>query len=63
MLDDLFLAAHVYRLLDRQVEPEILSDAWLEDDELAKVMDVVYSESRAALGKQRKDVLALAGLV
>jgi uncharacterized membrane protein YkvA (DUF1232 family) len=63
MLDNLFVAAHVYRLLDRQLEPEILSDAWLEDDELARVMDIVYSESRTALGKQRKDVLALAGLV
>jgi uncharacterized membrane protein YkvA (DUF1232 family) len=63
MLDDLFLAAHVYRLLDRQLEPEILADAWIEDDGLVQVMDVVYTESRAALGKQRKDVLALAGLV
>jgi uncharacterized membrane protein YkvA (DUF1232 family) len=62
MLDDLFLAAHVYRMLDRQLDPEILSDAWREDDELREVMDVVYSESRSALGKQRKDVLALAGL-
>jgi uncharacterized membrane protein YkvA (DUF1232 family) len=63
MLDDLFLAAHVYRLLDRQLEPEILADAWIEDDELGKAMDIVWTESRAALGKQRKDVLALAGLV
>lgn len=63
MLDDLFVAAHVYRLLDRQLEPEILADAWVDDDDLGRVMDVVYSESRAALGKQRKDVLSLAGLV
>lgn len=62
MLDDLHLASHVYRMLRRQVPLEILREAWAEDDELDKVMRVVYSESRSALGKQRKDVLRVAGL-
>lgn len=62
MLDDLHLAAHVYRMLRRQVSREVLADAWREEDELEEVMDVVYSESRAALGKLRKEVLRVAGL-
>lgn len=62
MLDDLFLASHVYRRLVRMLDAEVLADAWVEDDDLHAVMDVVYSQSRSALGKQRKDVLALAGL-
>ena len=62
MLDDLHLAAHVFRMLRRQVPREVLDAAWAEDDALEEVMDVVYSESRAALGKQRKQVLKLAGL-
>jgi uncharacterized membrane protein YkvA (DUF1232 family) len=62
LLDDLYLAAHVFRMLRRQLEPEILIDAWRGDDPLEEVMDVVYSESRAAIGKNRKDVLRVAGL-
>jgi uncharacterized membrane protein YkvA (DUF1232 family) len=62
MLDDLFLASHVYRQLARMLEPAVLADAWIEDDALHEVMDVVYTQSRNALGKQRKDVLRLAGL-
>ena len=40
------------------------TEQWIvvEEDALEQVMDVVYTESRAALGKQRKDVLRLAGL-
>lgn len=62
LLDDLFLAAHVFRMLRRQLAPEVIADAWAEDDEITKVMDVVYSESRGALGKLRRDVLRVAGL-
>jgi len=62
MLDDLHLAAHVYRMLRRQLAPDVLAEAWAEDDPIDEVMDVVYSESRAALGKQRREVLRLAGL-
>jgi uncharacterized membrane protein YkvA (DUF1232 family) len=62
MIDDLHLAAHVYRMLRRQVPRDVLTDAWVEDDPLEEVMDVVYSETRAALGKLRKSVLRVAGL-
>ncbi|MFV8755219.1 YkvA family protein [Nannocystaceae bacterium ST9] len=62
MIDDLFLAAHVYRLLSRMLEPSVLTDAWAESDELDEVMNMIFDQSRSALGKQRKDVLRLAGL-
>lgn len=62
MLDDLYLAGHVHRLLRRMVEPEILAAAWHEDDELDAAMDSIHDAGRSALGKQRKDVLRLAGL-
>ncbi len=62
LVDDLFLAAHVFRMLQRQVPVEVLADAWAEDDELTRVMDLIYSECRSALGKLRRDVLRVAGL-
>jgi uncharacterized membrane protein YkvA (DUF1232 family) len=62
LLDDLYLAAHVYRMLRRQLPRDVLEDAWSEDDARDHVMDVVYAESRGALGKLRKDVLRVAGL-
>jgi uncharacterized membrane protein YkvA (DUF1232 family) len=62
MIDDLFLATHVYRQLTRMLEPSVLGDAWVEDDDVDQVMDLIHTQSRNALGKQRKDVLRLAGL-
>lgn len=62
LLDDLYLAAHVYRILRRELPRELLREAWAEDDDLDEVMDVVYGESRAAIGRVRKDVLRVAGL-
>lgn len=62
LLDDLYLSAHVYRMLDRELPREILREAWRGDDDLHQTMDTIYKETRAALGKQTKDVLRLAGL-
>ena len=62
MLDDLYLAGHVFRVIRRELPAKLLREAWIEDEDLFEVMDVVYSESRAALGKLRKDVLAIVGL-
>ena len=63
LLDDLFLAAHVYRLLDRLGLPgDLLPGAWSGEDELETAMDEIYADSRAAVGHQRKDVLRMAGL-
>lgn len=63
LLDDVFLAAHVYRLLSRQHLPqELLADAWRSEDDLDEVMAEAYTDGRAALGKNRKDVLRMAGV-
>lgn len=62
LLDDLYLAAYVYRLLDREVSREVLRDAWRGDADLHQTMDTIYKETRGVLGKQTKDVLRLAGL-
>jgi len=62
LIDDLFIASHVFRNLQRQVRPEVLLDAWKGEQELDDVMAEVYRETRAAVGKKTKDVLKLAGL-
>lgn len=62
LLDDLYLAAHVFRMLDREVERAVIDDAWRSEHDLWMVMETIYKETRSALGKQTKDVLRLAGL-
>ena len=62
LMDDLFVAAHCYRILRRELEAEIVRAAWIGEDDLDEMMDEVYSESRAALGKKTKEVLRMAGL-
>jgi uncharacterized membrane protein YkvA (DUF1232 family) len=81
LLDDLFVAAHVYQLLRREVPVELLQRAWLRrgkspphsirgkkkkdddgDGDLDDVMSLIKSESRAAIGKQSKAALKMAGL-
>jgi uncharacterized membrane protein YkvA (DUF1232 family) len=62
LMDDLFVAAHCYRILRRELAPEIVPAAWIGEGDLDDVMDQVYSECRAELGKRTKEVLKLAGL-
>ncbi|NUP07925.1 MAG: DUF1232 domain-containing protein [Polyangiaceae bacterium] len=81
LLDDLFVAAHAYHLLRRELPEELLERAWRrrgksppqsvrgkrnKDDDgdgvLEDVMAVVRAESRAAVGKQARSVLKMAGL-
>lgn len=62
LMDDLFAAAHAYRTLRRELPTELLHDAWRGDEELDEAMAVVYTETRAELGKRAKDVLRMAGL-
>jgi uncharacterized membrane protein YkvA (DUF1232 family) len=62
LMDDLFVASHVYRLLRRELEPEIIADAWHGDAPIDEVMDEVHGETRAELGKRTREVLRLAGL-
>ena len=62
LIDDLYAAAYAYRLLRRELPGDLLFDAWVGDDDLDDAMSVVYSETRAELGKRTKDVLRMAGL-
>lgn len=62
LMDDLYAAAHAYRMLRRELPAEILHDAWTGDTELDEAMAVVYTETRAELGKRAKEVLRMAGL-
>ena len=62
LVDDVFLAAHGYRLLCRLVDVSVLSGAWHAPDDLDHDMARIYKDSRAAVGKKRKDILRMAGL-
>ncbi|MEM7155411.1 MAG: DUF1232 domain-containing protein [Myxococcota bacterium] len=62
VLDDLYAAAYAYRMLRRELPMPLLQDAWSGDDELDEAMSVVYTETRAELGKRTKSVLRMAGL-
>jgi uncharacterized membrane protein YkvA (DUF1232 family) len=62
LLDDLYVASHVYRLLRNELAVALVERAWRSDDDIDDAMDLVYRECRAELGKQRKQVLKMAGL-
>lgn len=62
LMDDLFVAAHCYRILRRELAPEIVPAAWIGEGDVDEMMDEVYAESRAELGKRTKEVLRMAGL-
>lgn len=63
LLDDLYAAAHVFRILERELVPEaLLRSCWRGRGELYQVMADTYADGRAAVGKDRKAVLAMAGL-
>jgi uncharacterized membrane protein YkvA (DUF1232 family) len=63
LLDDLYVAAYAFRLIRRgEVPQRLLEDAWQGEGDLEAVMDTVYCESRAAVGKQGRQALKMAGL-
>ncbi|MCB9753297.1 MAG: DUF1232 domain-containing protein [Myxococcales bacterium] len=62
LIDDLFVAAHVFRLLRRVAPPDALADAWIEPDSLDDVMTTIYAETRAALGRRARKALRMAGV-
>lgn len=62
LMDDLYAAAYAYRMLRRELPPGLLHDAWVSDEGLDEAMSVVYTETRAELGRRTKDVLKMAGL-
>lgn len=62
LMDDLYAAAYAYRMLRRELPGGILHDAWQADEDLDDAMSVVYTETRAELGRRTKEVLRMAGL-
>ena len=62
MLDDLYVATTAYRRLRRDIDGQILLDAWHGENDLEDVMAEVYAEARSGVGKLAKRILELAGL-
>lgn len=60
-IDDVYVAAHGYRLLCREVGGQRLNDAWPADDDLHDVMNDAYREARAEVSKKLRHILELAG--
>lgn len=62
LVDDLFLAGHVFRILRRELKSGAVNHAWAGEGDVDDVMDIVYTESKNELGKRGREVLRLAGL-
>jgi uncharacterized membrane protein YkvA (DUF1232 family) len=62
LLDDCYLAAHVFRLLEDIVDQNLLSESWRGHVTLARAMSEAHHDGRAAVGKERKAVLTMAGI-
>lgn len=61
-LDDLYVAAHAFRLLQGSADPDALREAWRFEGEVEEVMDEIHADTRCELGKHAREVLRLAGL-
>jgi uncharacterized membrane protein YkvA (DUF1232 family) len=62
LLDDLFVAAHAFRRLRRELPDEVIARAWRSDGDVDEILGMVYTESRAAVGKKGREALRLAGI-
>jgi uncharacterized membrane protein YkvA (DUF1232 family) len=62
LLDDLFVAAHVFRILRRELPAGAIERAWSGEGDVDELMDVIHGETRAELGKRAREALRLAGL-
>lgn len=62
LVDDLFVAGHVFRILRRELPAGAVAHAWQGEGDVDDVMDVVYTQARAELGKRVREVLRLAGV-
>ena len=62
LVDNLYVASHAYKTLRRELPADDLRACWNGDKPLEEVMDVIYKECRAEIGKKAKDALRLAGL-
>lgn len=62
ILDDLFVAAHTYRRISRDLPYELIEEAWPAEDDIDSVMAEIYSEARSAIGKRAKEAVRMAGV-
>jgi len=62
LLDDLYVATHAFRTLRRELASEVMEEAWRGEGDLDEVLAMVFSESKAAVGKKGREALRLAGL-
>jgi uncharacterized membrane protein YkvA (DUF1232 family) len=62
LIDDLYVAAHVFRLLRRMLPRELLADAWHDDEPIERAFSRIYGECRSELGKRARLAIRLAGL-
>ncbi len=62
LLDDLYVAAHAFRMLRRELDADLIESAWRGDGDVDEVMNLVYAEARAAVGHKGRDALRMAGL-
>ncbi|MFO0631659.1 MAG: DUF1232 domain-containing protein [Nannocystaceae bacterium] len=62
LMDDLYVAAHVYRILRRELATEVLRAAWQGEGELDTVMDEIHVDARAEVGKRGREALRMAGI-
>ena len=57
LVDDLFVAGHAFKTLRRELPAADLQSCWEGEGELERVMDEIYRECRAEIGKKTKDSL------
>ncbi len=62
LMDDVYIASHVFRILRRELPDEVIARAWNAEGDLDEVMDFVHGEARTELGKRTREVLRLAGI-
>jgi len=62
LVDDLYVAAYAFRILRRELAAGEMQICWNGEGALEQVMEEVYRECRAEVGKKCKDALRLAGL-
>lgn len=60
-IDDVFVAAHGYRLLCSALDADRLGAAWGGAGDLDHVMQTAYREARAEVTRKLRDILELAG--
>ncbi len=62
LIDDLYVAAHAYRLLRRLAPADAIAEAWTGEAPIDQAMATIHAETRAALGRRARQALRMSGL-